>query len=96
MLSQLAGHLFLWKKFLQNCDVHSEQSSELLLGGVVVEVHVTGGFDLLLCAEFCYFPDRVFLVYKRGHCGIKFIICEEYGVFHSGCYLAECLRVACE
>ena len=41
----------LWKQFLQDRQIHAEHSSELLVGGVVVEVHMTGGVDLLLGAK---------------------------------------------
>ena len=41
----------LWKHLLQNRQIHPKHSSELLVGGVVAEVHMAGGVDLLLCAE---------------------------------------------
>ena len=41
----------LWKQFFQDRQVQPQLSSELLVGGVVVEVHLAGGVDLLLGAE---------------------------------------------
>ena len=41
----------LWKHLLQNRYVQTQHSSELLVGGVVAEVHLAGGVDLLLGAE---------------------------------------------
>ena len=49
----------LWKKLLQNCHVHPEHSSELLVGGVVVKVHAAGGVDLLPGAELRRRLDRI-------------------------------------
>ena len=43
----------LRKLLLQNCKVHSQHSSELLIRGVVFEVHVAGGIYLLLCTKLC-------------------------------------------
>ena len=37
-------------------------SSDLLVGGVVVEVHVAGGVYLLLCTQLGWCLDRVLLV----------------------------------
>ena len=41
----------LRKQFFQDCKVHSEHPSELLIGGVVVEVQVAGCVNLLLYTE---------------------------------------------
>ena len=41
----------LRKELLQDCQLHPEHSSELLVGGVVVKVHAAGGVDLLLGAK---------------------------------------------
>ena len=49
-VNTIVGNL-LWKQLLQNRRFHSQHSSELLVGGVVVEMHVAGGVDLLLGAE---------------------------------------------
>ena len=43
----------LRKQFFQDRQVHPKHSSELLVCGVVVEVKVEGGVDLLLGAELC-------------------------------------------
>lgn len=52
----------LRKQFFQDCKVHSEHTSELLIGGVVVEVQVAGGVYLLLGTEFCCCSDGVFFI----------------------------------
>ena len=52
----------LRKQLLQNRKVHSEHPSELLIGGVVVEMHVAGGVYLLLGTEFCCCSDGVFFI----------------------------------
>ena len=41
----------LWEEFFQNRQFHPEHSSELLIRGVVAEMHLAGGVDLLLGAE---------------------------------------------
>ena len=41
----------LWKEFFQDCEVQAQHSFELPVGGIVAEMHMAGGVDLLLCAE---------------------------------------------
>lgn len=41
----------LWEEFFQDCEVQAQYSFELPVGGVVAEMHMAGGVDLLLCVE---------------------------------------------
>lgn len=41
----------LREEFFQDCEVQAQHSFELPVGGVVAEMHMAGGVDLLLCAE---------------------------------------------
>lgn len=41
----------LWKEFFQDCKVQAQHSFELPVGGIVAEMHMAGGVDLLLGAE---------------------------------------------
>ena len=86
----------LWEEFFQNRQFHPKHSSELLVGGVVVKVHMAGGVDLLLGAELRGNLDRIFFVDVGADYRVEFLVGEEDGVFESRRNLAECFCVACE
>ena len=87
---------WLWEEFFQNRQVQAEHSSELLVRGVVVEVHMAGGVDLLLGAELrgCLYGELFADV--GADYRVELLVGEENCVFETGCYLAECFCVACE